>query len=164
MYGDEARFGQKGMTSKVWAPKGTRPTIVRQNGFKSAYFVGAVNPSTGQKYSLIFDGLDTRVMNEFLRRLSLSLKKNIHVILFVDGASWHGSDELEVPSNLTLYKLPPYSPELNPIEQIWLYLKSNFLSGRVFQGMKEIFDAGVKVWNELTHDNVRSICASGLIA
>lgn len=163
MYEDESRFGQKGMLSRIWAPRGTRPRMTRQNGFKSAYFVGAVNPLTGDNYSLIFDGLDTQVMNVFLKGVSDSIRPNVHIVMFVDGARWHSSEELEVPSNITLYHLPPYSPELNPIEIVWSYLKSNFLSGRVFKDMAEIFDFGVKAWNQLTQETVQKICASGLI-
>jgi len=135
---------------------------VRQNGFKSAYFIGAVNPSTGDKYSLIYDGLDTQVMNQFLKNIGNRVESNVHIVMFVDGAGWHRSEELVVPSNITLYHLPPYSPELNPIEQIWGYLKSNFLSGRVFKDMAEIFDYGVRAWNALTRDVVKSVCASRL--
>lgn len=135
---------------------------MRQNGFKSAYFIGAVNPSTGDKYSLIYDGLDTQVMNQFLKNIGNRVESNVHIVMFVDGAGWHRSEELVVPSNITLYHLPPYSPELNPIEQIWGYLKSNFLSGRVFKDMAEIFDYGVRAWNALTRDVVKSVCASRL--
>jgi transposase len=104
--------------------------------------------------------MDTQVMNEFLRSLSKTISRKTHVVMFVDGAGWHRSDDLIVPSNITLYPLPPYSPELNPIEQIWGYLKSNFLSGRVFKDMDEIFSYGVRAWRELTRCIVRSVCTS----
>lgn len=161
-YQDEARFGQKGIVSKIWTIQGKRPTRYRQNGFKSAYFIGAVDPKTGDKYSLIYDGMDTQVMNQFLKNIGEKIDINTQMVMFVDGAGWHHSDELIVPENITLYELPPYSPELNPIEQIWGYLKSNFLSGRVFKDMADIFDYGVRAWRELSNDNVKSICASRL--
>lgn len=135
---------------------------MRQNGFKSAYLIGAVNPNTGDKYSLIYDGLDTQVMNQFLKNMGKRVDSTVHLVMFVDGAGWHRSEELVVPSNISLYYLPPYSPELNPIEQIWGYLKSNYLSGRVFKDMTEIFDYGVRAWNALTSDVVKSVCASRL--
>lgn len=157
-YQDESRFGQKGIVAKLWTVQGERPQIIRQNGFKSAYFVGAVSPSTGEKYSLIFDGLDTRIMNLFLNDLSQNIDKNVHIIMFVDGAGWHSSEEIIVPSNMTLYFLPPYSPELNPIERLWDYLKENYLSGRVFANMEEIFDYGVRAWQTLTPETISSVC------
>ena len=122
-YQDEARFGQKGIVSKVWTVQGVRPTLVRQNGFKSAYFIGAVNPTSGEKYSLLYDGLDTQVMNHFLKNIGKSIDSNAHVVMFVDGAGWHRSEELIVPQNITLYLLPPYSPELNPAERFFEELR-----------------------------------------
>ena len=160
---DEARFGQKGIVTKIWTMQGSRPTLPRQNGFKSAYFVGAVCPESGQKHTLLFDGLDSRVMNVFLEDYSQMLGKNVHAILIIDGASWHKAEDLVIPKNASLFCLPPYSPELNPIEQIWGYLKSNFLSGRNFSGLENIFDYGVLAWNELTHEIVKSICSGASI-
>ncbi|MBK8200784.1 MAG: transposase [Bdellovibrionales bacterium] len=83
--------------------------------------------------------------------------------MVVDGAGWHSAEELTVPKNITLLRLPPYSPELNPIEQVWGYLKSNFLSGRVFDGLEDIFDHGVRAWRQLNPEMVKSICAGAAI-
>ena len=157
---DEARFGQKGMVSKIWTLKGDRPTLYRQNGFKSAYFVGAVNPENGDKFTLIFDGLDTEIMNEFLKRISMHVEKNVHIIMLVDGAGWHRSEDIKIPANITLYPFPPYSPELNAIERLWDYLKENFLSGRIFVDMEEIFDYGVRAWNPVDKKIIKSVCAT----
>lgn len=134
----------------------------RQDGFKSAYIIGAVNPDSGQKYSLLFDGLDSRVVNEFLLGLSAEIRPRRHVILIVDGASWHSAEDLKIPSNITLYFLPPYSPELNPIERLWNYLKSNFLSRKIFSDMENIFDIGVQAWKKLTPSIIQSVCHSQL--
>jgi putative transposase len=146
------------MVAKLWTVQGDRPQVIRQNGFKSAYFVGAVNPESGEKCSLIFDGLDTRVMNCFLEEVSKRANNRTHILMFVDGAGWHSSEDLVVPKNMTLYHLPPYSPELNPIERLWDYVKENYLSGRVFAGMEEIFDYGVRAWRMLSPEIIRSVC------
>ena len=159
---DEARFGQKGISNRIWTIEGLRDQMPRQDGFKSAYIIGAVNPSTGQKYSLLFDGLDSRVVNEFLEGLSKNILPRRHAILFVDGASWHSAEDLKIPSNITLYFLPPYSPELNPIERLWNYLKSNFLSRRIFADMEDIFDMGTQAWSQLSSEIVKSVCHSNL--
>ena len=160
---DEARFGQKGIVTKIWTIQGDRPTLPRQNGFKSSYFIGAVCPRTGKKHALLFDGLDFRVMNVFLEDFSRTLEKNVHVVMVIDGAGWHKSEDLIIPENISLLCLPPYSPELNPIEQIWSYLKSNFLSGRVFNGLEDIFDHGVNAWRALDFKIVKSICSGAAI-
>jgi transposase len=155
---DESRFGQKGIVTKLWTIQGERPQIIRQNGFKSAYFFGAVNPDNGDKSSLLFDGVDSRVMNIFLDNISQTVSPRVHILMFVDGAGWHSSDELEVPKNMALYHLPPYSPELNPIERLWDYLKENYLSGCVFANMDEIFDYGVRAWNTLEPETIKTVC------
>jgi transposase len=121
-----------------------------------------VNPVSGQKYSLLFDGLDGRVMSEFLKGLSREIQPRRHVILFVDGASWHNSEDLEIPQNITLYFFPPYSPELNPIERLWNYVKSNFLSRKIFRDMEDIFDVGSLAWRTLTRGQIKSICTTFL--
>lgn len=110
---DETRFGQKGIVTKVWTMKGLRPTLPRQNGFKSAYIIGAVRPGNGDSHALLFDGLDSRVMSVFLEDFSRVLPKHVHALMVVDGVGWHSADDLIVPKNVTLLPLPPYSPELN---------------------------------------------------
>jgi transposase len=162
-YQDEARFGQKGIVTKIWTIEGTRPTLPRQNGFKSSYFIGAVCPETGKKHALLFDGLDSRVVNIFLDDFSKTLSRNVHVVMVMDGAGWHKAEDLIVPKNISLLPLPPYSPELNPIDQIWDYLKSNFLSRRIFSVIEDIFDYGVKAWRELKETIIKSICAGAPI-
>ena len=101
-------------------------------------------------------------MNEFLSGLSQAIRPRRHVILIVDGASWHSAEDLEIPGNITLYYLPPYSPELNPIERLWNYLKSNYLARKVFADMEAIFDIGAKAWQKLSPSVIRSVCRTSL--
>jgi transposase len=162
-YQDEARFGQKGISRRIWTTTGVRTQTPRQDGFKSAYIVGAVNPHSGHKFSLLFDGLDSYVMNEFLLGLSKTILPRRHAILIVDGATWHSAEDLEIPLNITLYFLPPYSPELNPIERLWNYLKSNYLAHKIFSDMEEIFEVGAKAWRKLSPQIIKSVCRTDLI-
>ena len=97
-------------------------------------------------------------MNSFLEEVSKKANNRTHIVMFVDGAGWHSSEDLVVPKNITLYHLPPYSPELNPIERLWDYIKENYLSGRVFTDMEEIFDFGVRAWKTLSPEIVASVC------
>jgi len=97
-------------------------------------------------------------MNEFLRLLSKNVGNKNHIVLVVDNAGWHDSAELKVPGNITLLPLPPYSPELNAIENLWGYLKSNFLSGRVFKDEDAVIQAGCEVLRNLTKSEVQSVC------
>jgi transposase len=120
--------------------------------------IGAVEPDKGKHFGFCYTILNTSVMNEFLRLLSRQVGSLKHIVLVVDNAGWHDSAELEVPTNITLLPLPPYSPELNPIENLWGYLKENFLSGRVFKDEEAVIQAGCEVLRNLTPEEVRSVC------
>ena len=81
-----------------------------------------------------------------LNDISNQVTEKKHAVLIVDQARWHLATKLEIPSNITLIKLPPYSPELNPMEQVWLLLKQRFLANRVFNGFEQIVDySGLKI-------------------
>ena len=97
-------------------------------------------------------------MNDFLRRFSATLPENEHAVMVLDGAGWHAGRDLAVPHNVTLLPLPPYSPELNPLERVWLYLRERHLSHRVHGGYAEIIDALCDAWLKLTPERLRSLC------
>ena len=78
--------------------------------------------------------------------------------MVLDGAGWHTSHALMVPCNVTLLRLPPYSPELNPVERVWLYLRERHLSNRVHEGYTAIVDAVCEAVNRLTPERLRSLC------
>ena len=97
-------------------------------------------------------------MNHHLRFISEQVGSQVHVVLVLDQAGWHLSKGLQLPENLTLLYLPPYSPELNPIERLWAFLKSHYLSNRVYEDYNHLFQTCGKAWNELTPDQFCSIC------
>jgi len=82
-----------------------------------------------------------------LREISRNVAPGAHAVVVLDGAGWHGAKALAVPDNISLLTLPPYSPELNPIENVWEYLRQNFLSNRIFDDYEDIVDACCKAWN-----------------
>ena len=88
-------------------------------------------------------------MGVFLERFARTLEPGVHVALILDRAGWHVARGLSVPANVTLVPLPPYSPELNPVERVWLYLRERFLSHRVFDGYAAVLDAACRAWNAL---------------
>jgi transposase len=145
---DEARFGQKGTLTRVWARKGSRPRAVRQTGFTSLYVLAAVCAATGAVSALIMPEWNTAVVNLFLEQFSRELPAGVHAVLIWDGASFHTGAELVVPSNVSLIQLPPYSPELNPVENLWHYLRAHYWSNRPYQD-----------YEELQAEATRSLCA-----
>ena len=103
---------------------------------------------------------NAKMMNLHLIEISAKVSPGAHALLVVDGAGWHQTgDKLCVPDNITLLHLPPYSPELNPVENVWAYLRSNKLSNRVFETYDAIVDACCDAWNWLAAqpDQITSI-------
>lgn len=142
----------------VWAPRGSRPRAVKQTEYDWIYLYGAVNPCTGDSVALLAPTVNTFVMNQHLRMISEHVGPDVQVVLVLDQAGWHTAKALRVPDNITLRPLPPYSPELNPIERLWAWLKSHQLSNRIYADYNDLLDAGTVAWNTLTPERLRSIC------
>jgi transposase len=155
---DEARFGQKGRACRRWWLRGCRPTGPVDQRYTFVYAFAAVEPATGCDFCLVLPAVSTVAMSEFLRRFSATLAKDEHAVMVLDGAGWHTSHDLAVPSNLSLLRLPPYSPELNPVERIWLYLRERHLSHRLHESYRAILDAVCAAWCQLTPERLRSLC------
>jgi transposase len=156
---DEARFGQQGTITNVWAQTGSRPTAVRQTKYDWCYLYAAVEPASGASAALIAPNADTGTMNQFLRILDTERKPDEHIVLIMDGAGWHKSKALQLPDGITVLLLPPYSPELNPVENLWHYLRCHYLSNRAYNNYDELFEAGTDAYRRLTPDLIRSVCA-----
>lgn len=146
---DEARVGQQGTLTRLWARKGTRPRAPKDCRYSSAYIFGAVCPARATGAALVMPHANTEAMNAHLVEISRYVAPDAHAILVLDGAGWHSSKSLVVPENVTLLPLPPYSPELNPVENLWQYLRQNKLSNRVFESYEDIVDACCTAWNSL---------------
>ena len=105
------------------------------------YLSAAVNAETGQALGMITPDMNTLVMNDLLSNLSRLLGEDRHAVLVWDNAGFHTSGSLDVPENITLLPLPPYAPELNPIERVWLYLRSHYLSNRAYRDRDQLESA-----------------------
>jgi transposase len=157
---DEARFGQQGTLTRVWARRGSRPRAVRQTQYDYLWVIGAVCPQSGQAEGLLAPHLNTEVVNIFLQQFSTSLSSNAHAVLVWDGAGYHTSKKLVVPDNISLVRLPPTSPELNPIENLWHYLRSHHWSNRSYIDYDALADAAIDSWQRvaLKTNMVQTIC------
>ncbi len=113
LFQDEARVGQKGGHAYVWAPRGSRPLMLRDNHHDSAYIFDAICPQRGGSAAIIAPSANTEIMSLHLAEISTQVTSGTHAVLICDGAGWHQSGKcLIVPSNITLLLLPPHSPEL----------------------------------------------------
>jgi transposase len=158
---DEARFGQQGTITRVWAPKGSRPRRVRQAGYTFLFVLVAVCAGTGDASALIMPELNAEVLNLFLGQFSRELPAGVHAVLIWDGAGYHVSAKLVVPSNVSLILLPPYSPELNPVENLWHFLRAHHWSNRPYRAYTDLEDEAVRSMRRVCLDdkeNLKNIC------
>lgn len=154
---DEARVGQKGRACHRWFTKGVRPAGLCDQRYTWAHLFAAVCPSTGQAFALVLPEVSTRTMQVFLDQFAARLDADEHAIMLLDQAGWHSSGALVVPGNVTLVPLPPYAPQLNPVERLWLYLRERHLSHRLLADYDAIVDACCAAWNQLTPERLRSL-------
>ena len=160
---DEARIGQQGTLTRVWGERGSRPRAVRQTEYKWGYIFGAVNPLTGQSSVLIAPTVHTSLMSAHLRMIAQEAGSDVHVVLVLDGAGWHQAKDLKVPASMTLLLLPPYSPELMPMERVWQWMRQHDLSNRVFEDEHAIDRACHDSCNKLTPDQLQTITTTDWI-
>ena len=155
---DEARFGQQGTITDVWARSGSRPRAVRQTRYEWVYLYAAVEPTSGESAALVAPHVNTGTMNAFLKILDRERKDDEHFVLIMDQAGWHKSRELALPEGITVLLLPPYSPELNPVENLWHYLRSHYLSNRSYDDYDALLAAGTEAYRKLTPEVIKSVC------
>lgn len=102
-------------------------------------------------------------MNTHLKHIAQQVGADRHVVLVLDQAGWHVAKELQVPANITLLPLPPYSPELNAAERPWAYLRQHYLSNRVYKDYNELFAFVCQAWNRLDQSILKSLCATNWV-
>lgn len=157
---DEARIGQQGTLTHVWGERGSRPTAVQQTEYEWCYLWAAVHPESGRSSSMITPTVCTELMNQHLKFIGEEAGPDVQVVLVLDNAGWHVSRSLAVPENVTLLPLPPYSPELNPVERVWAYLRSHYLSNRVYKNYDELFAETKAAWLRLDATRLASTTAT----
>ncbi len=140
-------MGQQGTLTRIWARRGTRPRAPRDTRYKWSYIFGAACPARGTAAGLVLPYVNTEAMQLHLAEIAKSVATGAHALLIMDGAGWHGAKGLNVPDNITLLKLPPYAPELNPTENVWQYLRANKLAITVFDSYEDILGKCAEAWN-----------------
>jgi len=123
---DEARVGQQGTITRVWAERGSRPRAPRDRRYEWAYLFGAICPQSRAGAAIIMPEVNVEAMNEHLVEISRHVSVGAIAVLVLDGAGWHSSPRVKLPDNIVLLPLPPYAPELNPMENVWAFLRANF--------------------------------------
>lgn len=136
---DEARFGRIQDPRACWVPAPLRPHVGCQMIREYTYLYGAISPKDGVADFLILPRMYSKCMKVFLKEIS-ARHKNEFLMIFWDGASNHKPAKLDVPANIMLETLPPYSPDLNPVENIWDDMRESFFHNLAFDSMDAVID------------------------
>jgi hypothetical protein len=148
-FADEARIGQKNKITRRWALRGTRPAAPQDQRTASTYIFGAVCPWEGKGAALVLPFCNSAAMSLHLAEVSAMVAPGRHAVLLLDQAGWHLSSQVEVPPNITLLPLPPKCPELNVMENVWQFMRDNWLSNRIFPAYDAIVAHCCHAWNKL---------------
>jgi transposase len=156
MYQDEAGFGRISKPRGCWTPLKDRPKVPSQHIRQYCYAYGAVSPQNGEKFFLVLPNSKTDCMNIFLDELS-KFYPNKSILLICDNAPWHISRELVIPANIKILHIPPYTPEMNPIEQIWAEIRKRGFANRIFSTLDKVVERLCETMNQLSSALVKSI-------
>ena len=135
--------------TRRWARRGTRPRAPRDQRTEWAYIFGAICPAKGKGAGLVMPWCDTDAMAAHLIEISAAVDPGAQAVLIVDQAGWHLTPKLAIPDNITVLALPPRSPELNPVENVWQFMRDNWLSNRIFKSYEDIVALCCQAWNNL---------------
>ena len=157
MFMDEAGFGRISEPSYCWCPEGVRPVVPCHRVREYVYAFGAVDPISGDKYFIIAPKCNTQWTNIFLKNLSEAFKDD-YILLCTDNASWHKSKTLEIPDNIIIFYLPSYTPEMNPIEQIWKEVRKDDFKNTLFDTLNCVVDKLCVSLMSLSNNVIKSVC------
>ena len=156
MFQDEAGFGRINKPKTCWCPTGERPSVPCHHIREFRYAYGAVEPKTGDSFFLVMPYCNTDCMNVYLRELSKTYSDDI-VLMVCDGARWHSSARLHIPENIFITHIPPYTPEMNPIEQIWKEIRKRGFKNEVFATLEKVVDRLCNTIRDLPGRVIQSI-------
>jgi hypothetical protein len=154
MFQDEARFGRISDIRRSWCPKPYRPICQAMVTQEYTYAYAAASVTDGVLDSLILPHVNTDCMQVFLDEVAARHSKE-RIVMITDGAGWHNTASLTIPANMRLEKLPPYSPELNPVEHIWDELREKSFHNRVFKSIEALEDHLCESLRLMENDNQR---------
>ena len=159
MFQDEAGFGRINKPKNCWCSRGIRPVVPCHRIREYTYAYGAISPLDGKMVSLVLPYANTDCMNIFLEEVSKRYPDN-YILMVADNAAWHKSKGLNIPANIEIFPLLPYTPELNPIEMIWDEVREKGFRNELFKSLKAVQDRLCETLLSLELDNnrVKSIC------
>jgi transposase len=159
-YFDESRFGTHSKIGHAWFKTGTRPRVKIKLGFKNFYLYCAINPKTGEEFTLILPKVNKELMKLFMTEFYKKYKGR-NIIMIMDGAGWHKDKSylLQDTKNIEIVLQPPYSPELNPVERLWQYIKNHTIKNKIHKTLDDLESEICKFFNDKIDDNIiKNVC------
>lgn len=142
---------------KCLTARGVKPIIPYQHKFQTTYLYGSYSPINGDSFVWEVNGVNTTVFQQYLEGLSAH-KPEEYKIVVIDNAGFHSTKNMTIPDNIRLLRIPPYSPELNPCEQIWQYIKSQY-KNQLFSTMSDL-----KIWLENTVNSMEKNTIKNIVS
>jgi putative transposase len=160
MFEDEARFGRISDPRRCWAPPGVRPEVSTQFIREYEYAFAALSPQDGLLDTLVLPTVNTEAMGIFLAEVS-QRHADEWIVMVLDGAGWHRAKRLKVPANMRLISLPPWSPQLNPVEHVWEEVREKWFANRVFDSLSVVEEQLMTALKSLEEDSPRVASLTG---
>jgi len=154
---DEGRFGLQPCTGKCWARYGKDPVAPLLPGYKNFYIYSAVNPFDGDHFTLFLPWVNTEMMGIYLRELSREYHGH-ELMLVMDQAGWHKANDLYVPGNVSICFLPSHSPELNPVERLWHWMRRHVCRNRLFHDLDDLESSLIAELNSFNNQFLSTLC------
>lgn len=145
-------------TGKYLTARGVKPIVEYQHIFKTTYLYGSYSPMNGDSFVWEINGVDSVIFESYLDHFSKYRPKEFKIVV-IDNAGFHSTKNIVVPDNIYLLRIPPYTPELNPCEQIWQYIKNRFKNQR-FESMKELKEWLHETVKNMSKETIKSITSN----
>lgn len=155
---DEVRFGLKTEVGTIITAKGVAPKVKFQHKFKNTYLYGAYSPINGDSIVLEVENVNKRIFHDYLQQLAAHKPKELKIVV-IDNAGFHSTKDMEIPRNIRLLRIPPYTPELNPCEQVWAYIKKRF-KNKVYENLQDLKDWLIIFVENMSQETIKSIVSN----
>jgi len=159
---DEGRFGLQPQIGRCWSLRGKKTSSIVKPGYKNFYVYSSVSPLNGNSFSLFLPLANTEVMSLYLQELSLAFN-NQNLLIIMDQAGWHRAKDLVIPKNIQIEFLPPYSPELNPVERLWQWLRRHVCRNKLFHSEEELMNELQRALTKLHNEKAISLCRANYL-
>lgn len=152
---DESRLGLMTILRRIITSKGVKPIAPVQHPYKTFYLYGVVEPLTGHHFFFVFSHLDTSCFQAFIHLVAAQFPDTFNILL-LDRGTFHRAEALEIPQNMYLIFQPAATPEVNPIERVWHYLKDR-LALKNFPSLDALFSAVSTIFTSITQERFQSL-------